>query len=49
MLSPEYLNRVKAIADILRPYGVKAYLSVKFSSPSLLPGGLKLQIRWTTR
>jgi alpha-glucuronidase len=40
MLSPAYLDRVKAIADILRPYGVKTYLSIKFSSPILL-GGLK--------
>ena len=40
MLSGEYLSRVKAIADVLRPYGVKTYLSVKFSSPALL-GGLK--------
>jgi alpha-glucuronidase len=40
ILSAEYLERVKAIADVLRPYGVKTYLSVKFSSPVLL-GGLK--------
>ncbi len=40
MLSTEFLIRVKAIADILRPYGIKTYLSIKFSSPSLL-GGLK--------
>jgi alpha-glucuronidase len=40
ILSAEYLGRVKAIADVLRPYGVKTYLSVKFSSPVLL-GGLK--------
>ncbi|MFZ0281861.1 MAG: alpha-glucuronidase [Bacteroidales bacterium] len=40
MLSKEYLERVKVIADALRPYGVKIYLSVKFSSPSLI-GGLK--------
>jgi len=40
MLSKEYLQRVKAIAEVLRPYGIKAYLSVKFSSPSLI-GGLK--------
>lgn len=40
MLSSEYLIRVKAIADVFRPYGIKTYLSVKFSSPSLL-GGLK--------
>lgn len=40
ILSKQYLARVKEIADILRPYGIKTYLSVKFSSPSLL-GGLK--------
>jgi alpha-glucuronidase len=40
ILSAEYLARVKAVADELRPYGVKTYLAVKFSSPALL-GGLK--------
>lgn len=40
MLTPGILNRVKAIADELRPYGIKTYLSVKFSSPSMI-GGLK--------
>jgi len=40
MLSTYYLNKVKSIAAVLRPYGVKTYLSVKFSSPILL-GGLK--------
>jgi len=40
ILTAPYLERVKAIADILRPYGVKTYLSVKFSSPSMI-GGLK--------
>jgi len=40
MLKTETLNRVKAIADILRPYGVRVYLSAKFSSPSAI-GGLK--------
>ncbi len=40
ILSKEYLERVKAIAEVLRPYGIKTYLSVKFSSPSLT-GGLK--------
>lgn len=40
MLTADYLDRVKAIADVLRPYGVKTYLSIKFSSPILL-GGLK--------
>ena len=40
MLTTECLQKVKAIADVLRPYGIKTYLSVKFSSPSLI-GGLK--------
>jgi alpha-glucuronidase len=40
ILTTGYLQRVKAIADVLRPYGVKVYLSVKFSSPSMV-GGLK--------
>jgi alpha-glucuronidase len=40
ILSAEYLGRAKAVADVLRPYGVKTYLAVKFSSPALL-GGLK--------
>jgi alpha-glucuronidase len=40
MLTTEYLERVKAIAEVLRPYGIRTYLSIKFSSPSLI-GGLK--------
>ena len=38
MLTPEYLKRVKVIADRLRPYGIRTYLSVKFSSPALIGG-----------
>ncbi|MEO6317100.1 MAG: alpha-glucuronidase, partial [Chitinophagaceae bacterium] len=40
ILTADYLMRAKAIADVLRPYGVKVYLAVKFSSPPLL-GKLK--------
>lgn len=40
MLSPIYINKVKEIADIFRPYGIKVYLSVNFASPMAL-GGLK--------
>src|SRR3954452_13145053 len=36
MLSADYLKRVKAIADVLRPYGIKTYLSVNFASPGVL-------------
>jgi alpha-glucuronidase len=34
MLTADYLKRVKDIAEVLRPYGVKVFLSVKFSSPA---------------
>lgn len=40
VLTGAYLNRVKAIASVLRPYGIKTYLSVNFASPSAI-GGLK--------
>lgn len=40
MLKTETLKRVKDIADVLRPYGVKVYISAKFSSPTAI-GGLK--------
>ena len=33
MLSAVYINKVKQYADILRPYGIKVYLSVNFASP----------------
>ena len=37
MLSAIYLDKVKEIADILRPYGIKVYLSVNFASPMTIP------------
>ncbi|MER2491745.1 alpha-glucuronidase family glycosyl hydrolase [Catenovulum sediminis] len=40
MLTPAYLEKVKALADLFRPYGLKVYLSIKFNSPATL-GGLK--------
>lgn len=40
ILSADYLGRAKAIADVLRPYGVRVYLAVNFASPVSL-GGLK--------
>ena len=40
LLTTVYLGRVKAIADVLRLYGMKTYLSINFASPSLI-GGLK--------
>ena len=40
MLSAPYIKKVKEIAAILRPYGIKVYLSVNFASPMAL-GKLK--------
>lgn len=36
MLTPEYLDKVKVLADIFRPYGIKVYLSINFASPKHL-------------
>jgi len=36
MLREDYLKKVKILADIFRPYGIKVYLSVNFSSPKVL-------------
>ncbi|WP_181307653.1 alpha-glucuronidase family glycosyl hydrolase [Rufibacter sp. XAAS-G3-1] len=33
VLTPEYLKKVKALADVFRPYGIKVYLTARFSSP----------------
>lgn len=33
MLSPEYLKKLAAVATVLRPCGVRTYLSIRFSSP----------------
>ncbi|WP_308601216.1 alpha-glucuronidase [uncultured Dysgonomonas sp.] len=38
ILKKDYLEKVKALADIFRPYGLKVYLSVNFSSPKVLDG-----------
>ncbi|HVV28700.1 MAG TPA: alpha-glucuronidase family glycosyl hydrolase [Rhizomicrobium sp.] len=32
-LSPEYIEKAAAIADALRPYGIRVYLSVRWSAP----------------
>ena len=37
MLSAESIAKVKAYADILRPYGIRVYLSVNFASPMSVP------------
>ena len=32
-LTPQYLIKVKALADVFRPYGIKIYLTARFSAP----------------
>lgn len=39
-LSAEYLRKAAAIADVFRPYGIRVFLSARFSAPMEL-GGLK--------
>ena len=36
MMTTEYINKVKVIANILRPYGIRVYLSINFASPMAL-------------
>lgn len=38
MLTTEVLNMAKKYADALRPYGIRVYLSVNFSSPAVIDG-----------
>lgn len=40
ILTADYLKKTKEIADVLRPYGIRTYLSVNFASPQVI-GGLK--------
>ena len=36
MMTAEYIKKVKVIANILRPYGIRVYLSINFASPMAL-------------
>ena len=40
MLTDEIIGNVAKVADVLRPYGIKVYMSVNFASPMAI-GGLK--------
>ncbi|WP_222931861.1 alpha-glucuronidase family glycosyl hydrolase [Sphingomonas sabuli] len=40
ILTPPYLEKVAAIAGVLRPWGVRTYLSARFTAPIAI-GGLK--------
>ena len=39
ILTPEYLTKVAALANVFRPYGIRVYLTARFSSP-IQVGGL---------
>ncbi len=41
ILTPLYLEKVAALAEVFRPYGIKVYLSIRFSAPIDI-GGLKV-------
>jgi alpha-glucuronidase len=38
ILTPHYLEKVKALADVFRPYGIKVYLTARFSAPIEIGG-----------
>lgn len=40
VLRPEWLEKVKALAEVFRPYGIKVYLTARFSAPIEI-GGLQ--------
>ncbi|RYG62998.1 alpha-glucuronidase, partial [bacterium] len=40
VLKPEWLAKVKALAEVFRPYGIKVYLTARFSAPIEI-GGMK--------
>lgn len=53
MMTSEYLHKVKVIADVFRPYGIRVYLSINFASPMALgytktadPLDMKVQLWW---
>ncbi|HEX6638323.1 MAG TPA: alpha-glucuronidase family glycosyl hydrolase, partial [Steroidobacteraceae bacterium] len=39
-LTPEYIEKAKALSSVMRPYGIRVYLTARFSAPIEL-GGLK--------
>ncbi|MFD2203561.1 alpha-glucuronidase family glycosyl hydrolase [Shivajiella indica] len=36
VLTPEYLEKAAALADVFRPYGIKIYLTARFNAPMML-------------
>src|SRR4029453_13896852 len=40
VLTPEYLEKAAALANVFRPYGIRVFLTARFSAPIEL-GGLR--------
>ena len=38
VLRPEFLEKVQALAEIFRPYGIRVYLSARFNAPMAIGG-----------
>src|SRR5690606_464801 len=38
VLTASYLAKVKALADVFRPYGIRVYLTARFSAPIAIGG-----------
>ncbi len=38
VLTPAYLDKVEALANVFRPYGIKVYLTARFSAPMEIGG-----------
>jgi alpha-glucuronidase len=38
VLTPAYLDKVRALADVFRPYGIRVYLTARFSAPIEIGG-----------
>lgn len=56
VLSASYISKVKALADVFRPYGIKVYLTARFSAPIQLgslstadPTNQQVQAWWKTK
>jgi alpha-glucuronidase len=56
VLSPSYLSKVKAVAEVFRPFGIKVYLTARFSAPIEIggqstadPNAAAVRQWWTTK
>lgn len=36
ILQPDFLERIAALADVFRPYGIRTYISINYNSPVML-------------